>query len=171
MLIASQLSEVGPRRSSYSAGVALGFELCHYDQAANDPQAAVQSCAFTPRSILSEIKQRNLLNRRITGYAPGWSALTLGLVRCEKLSGLTLEAQEVWMPLVASQPGQTSVRCCGQDRRKRRDARRRRPCLDYHLLPAPDGTGYHSQDGSSCAANPGYRLALIAERPSGAKDA
>ena len=49
--------------------------------------------------------------------------------------------------------------------------RRRRPCLDYHLLPAPDRTGYHSQDGSSCAANPGYRLALIAERPSGANNA
>ena len=108
MLIAWQLSEVGPRRSSYSAGVALEFELCHDDQAVNDPQAAVLSCAFTPRIILSEIKQRDLLNRRIMGYAPGWSALTLGLVRCAKLSGLMLEAQEVWMPLVASQPGPTS---------------------------------------------------------------
>ena len=171
MFIPSQLSEVEPRRSSRGAGFARKFEVCHYDQATDDPQAAVLSCALAPRSILNEIEQRDLLNRRITGYAHGWSALTFGLVRCAKPSRLTLEAQGVWIPLVASRQGLTSRSLLRPGSFKKGDPHRRQPCLDYHLLPALDGTGYHSQDGSSCAANPGYRLALIAERPSGAKNA
>jgi len=131
LFIASQLSEVEPRRSSHSAGFARKFELCHYDQATDDPQAAVLSCALAPRSILNEIEQRDLLNRRITGYAHGWSALTFGLVRCAKPSGLTLEAQGVWIPLVASWQGLTSRSLLRPGSFKKGDTHRRQPCLDY----------------------------------------
>lgn len=92
------MSEVGPRHSGYGVGEALEFELRHYDQVADDPWAAVLSCAFAPRSILNEFEQRDLLNQRITGYAPDCTVLALGIATMQTAEAMRWRRREFWMP-------------------------------------------------------------------------